>query len=74
MTTTFVAASTPEPHVVAVPASVVLASAAPPPVAAPSAQVTPRAVGATPVRPAGSAKPSPRVNKTSMPLPALPNF
>ena len=72
MTTTHLAPSTPEPQIVAAPPSVVLVSAVSPPVTAPSAPVTPHAVAS--VRPAGSAKPGPRGTKTSMPLPALPNF
>jgi serine/threonine-protein kinase len=72
---TAVAPSPPEPSVVAAPASVVLAAAVLPPVVASSARVAPRvAATSIPNRPAGSTKPSSRGPKTSMPLPAAPNF
>ena len=67
-TTTEIAPSIPEPSVVAAPASVVLAGAVLPPTSAPRASV------AALVRPAASVKPSPRGTRTSMPLPAVPNF
>jgi serine/threonine-protein kinase len=63
--------ASPEPMVVAAPAPVVPASVVTPTAVAPSA---PRVTTAT-IRPTASAKPPSRASsKTSMPLPAAPNF
>ena len=71
--TTAIAAAAPEPPVVAAVAPVVLASAVTPLSTASSAPVASRANGGS-SRPTGAAKPGPRANRTSMPLPSLPNF
>ena len=64
----------PEPAVVATPAPVVLASAATPVLIASSPRVVAsRTIGAL-TRPVAPAKPGPHTGKSSMPLPATPNF
>jgi hypothetical protein len=68
--TAVIAPSVPEPLVVVAPAPVILADAVTQPAIPASA---PRASSA-PIRPTPAAKPAPRATRTSMPLPAAPNF
>jgi hypothetical protein len=72
-TTVVAAPAAPEPLVVAATAPIVLADAVTPPAIASSAPASTRVSGA-PLRPSTAKSSSPRGPRSSMPLPAQPNF